>query len=104
MKTKRYEILLPLVYNDGTKIEEEKFFQTNKELVDKFLATTTDTIIATGSWVYKGILYEDKLLRIRVDTEDTEEARNFFVNFKEKLKERFKQIDIWITAYDIEII
>ncbi|MBU1486762.1 hypothetical protein KKH56_01755 [bacterium] len=104
MRIKRYEILLPLVYNDGKEIEKEKFFRTDQELVEKFGATTTDTTIAIGSWVYKGVLYKDRLIRIRVDVEDTEDARKFLEDFKEVLKERFKQIDIWITGYDIEVI
>jgi len=53
---------LPLVYNDGKKVEKEKFFYTNQELVKKFGATTTDSIIAAGSWLYKGTLYNDKLI------------------------------------------
>ena len=35
MPLERYEILLPLKYNDGTPIEPEKFQQTRKELVEK---------------------------------------------------------------------
>jgi len=101
---KRYEILLPLVYNNGKKIEKEKFYIANQELVKKFEATTTDTIIATGSWVYKGVLYEDKLLRIRIDTEETKKSKDFFKKYKEVLKKRFKQYDIWITSYEIEVI
>lgn len=104
MRIRRYEILLPLAYNDGKEIEKEKFFQTDQELVEKFGATTTDTTIAIGSWVYKGVLYKDRLIRIRVDVEDTEDARRFLEDFKEVLKERFKQIDIWITGYDVEVI
>lgn len=104
MKLKRYEILLPLVYNDGEEIEKDKFFQTNEELVDKFGATTTDSIVATGSWLYKGVLYNDKLMRIRVDADDSRDTRKFFVGFKETLKKRFMQIDIWITAYEIETV
>ncbi len=44
----RYEILLPLFYNDGRRIEEEKFTETDKELVAQFSATSTDTIIVKG--------------------------------------------------------
>ncbi len=29
----RFEILLPLYYNDGRQIEQEKFTQTDEELV-----------------------------------------------------------------------
>jgi hypothetical protein len=42
VRLKRYEILLPLLYNNGLKIEKEKFLITNKELIERFGATTTD--------------------------------------------------------------
>ena len=42
MPLERYEILLPLKYNDGTPIEPEKFQQTRKELVEKFGAITVE--------------------------------------------------------------
>ena len=46
MKLKRYEILLPLMYNDGTVIEKEKFDQTNEELLSEFGAVTFDSLMA----------------------------------------------------------
>lgn len=52
MKLRRYEILLPLVYNDGTKIEKEKFLITNEDLLNKFCATTTDSTRIVGRWLY----------------------------------------------------
>ncbi len=104
MKLKRYEILLPLLYNDGQKIEEELFLITQEELADKFGATTTDTARIVGKWIYQDQLYEDRLLRIVIDVQPTEEIERFFKAYKETLKERFKQIDIWITSYEIEII
>lgn len=64
MKLKRYEILLPLLYNDGQKIEEELFLITQEELAGKFGATTTDTARIVGKWIYQNQLYEDRLLRI----------------------------------------
>jgi len=48
VKLKRYEILLPLLYNDSSKIEKEKFLITNEELVEKFGATTTDLTRIVG--------------------------------------------------------
>ena len=100
----RYEILLPLFYNDGRRIEEEKFTETDKELVAQFSATSTDTIIVKGHWIYQSTLYEDKLVRVRIDTEDTPLNLEFIRNYKEILKERFQQLDIWITAQQIEVI
>ena len=104
MKLKRYEILLPLTYNDGSPIEPEKFEQTIEELINQFGAATFDSVIASGHWVYKGILYKDELIRFRVDVGESSETRKFFEEYKKVLKERFNQIDIWITVNDIEVI
>lgn len=100
----RFEILLPLYYNDGRQIEKEKFLKTDEELVREFGATSTDTVIVSGRWIYQGILYEDKLIRIRIDAEDTPANRNFLKQYKETLKARFEQQEIWITAQQIELI
>ena len=102
-RTKRYEILLPLTYNDGTPIEAEKFDQTAEELCERFGGITQDTIRVTGTWKYGGTRYRDELLRMRVDTNDPS-ATEFFRAQKETWKQRFQQIDIWITASEIEII
>lgn len=100
---KRFEILLPLDYNDGAQVEPEKLDQTAEELSDRFGAITQDTIGITGSWKYGGSRYRDRLLRICVDTADIE-AKGFLKAYKEALKVRFNQIDIWITSQEIEII
>lgn len=42
MPFERYEILLPLKHNDGTRIEAEKFQQTRRELVSRFGALTME--------------------------------------------------------------
>jgi hypothetical protein len=62
MSTRRYEILLPTRYNDGTPVEPEK------------------------------------------DAESNAENRAFFREFKDRLKTRFRQIDLWIISYEIKIL
>src|SRR5947209_14359566 len=69
-RTKRFEILLPLNYNDGTDIEAEKFNQTAEELCQRFGGVTQDTVRIAGTWQYGGTRYRDYLLRIRIDTSD----------------------------------
>jgi hypothetical protein len=92
-----------LNYNDGSDIEAEKFDQTAEELCEHFGGVTQDTIKVIGTWRFGGTRYRDKLLRIRIDTNDPT-ARSFFRKHKEHWKERFRQVDIWITAHLIEII
>jgi len=51
------------------------------------------------------VTYEDLLLKYVVDVEsDTSEIQAFFRDFKEKLKTRFRQFDIWIVASPIRLI
>ena len=69
MPFERYEILLPLNYNDGTPLEPEKFQETRRELVEQFGALTMDAPTIAGLWTSSGPEYRDELLRFVVDTE-----------------------------------
>lgn len=100
----RFEILLPLFYNDGRAVEDQKLVQTDDDLVALFGATSTDTVIVRGHWLYQSTIYEDRLVRIRIDVEDTPLNWQKMRDLKEVLKVRFEQIDIWISAHRIEII
>jgi hypothetical protein len=100
----RFEILLPLFHNDGRPVEQEKFLQTDDELVQLFGATSTDTVVVRGRWLYQSTLYQDQLIRVRLDVEDKPETWQAVRAFKETLKSRFDQLDIWITAHRIEVV
>ena len=104
MSRRRYEILLPIKYNDGTPVEPEKFFQTREELVATFGAVTTSPELLRGVWLREGQRFEDENLRMVVDVEVTAETRKFFHGLKETLKARFHQFDIWIVSYEIEVV
>ena len=100
----RFEILLPLFYNDGQPIEPEKFLATDDDLVATFGATSTDQVTVRGRWKYQSTVYSDQLIRVRVDVEDVEANRDAMRQFKETLKLRFDQLDIWITAHRIDVV
>jgi hypothetical protein len=38
-----------------------------------------------------------------VDVTDSPEVRDFFRAYKEVLKARFQQLDIWMTSYPVEV-
>ena len=100
----RFEILLPLFYNDGRPIEPEKFLATDDDLVQAFGATSTDQITVRGRWKYQSTIYSDQLIRVRVDVEESAENLETMRALKETMKARFEQIDIWITAHRIDVI
>jgi hypothetical protein len=53
----RFEMLLPLFYNDGRPVEKEKFVETDDELVRLFGATSADTVAVRGRWLYQSVIY-----------------------------------------------
>jgi hypothetical protein len=50
------------------------------------------------------VIYRDNNTRLVLDVKDSRENRDFFTALKETLKERFKQLDIWITSYIVDVV
>ena len=101
---RRYEILLPLRFNDGKVIPDELIGATLLDLRTRFGAISVETQTIRGTWSYLGEEFRDDLVRVFADVANDDDAREFFTEFKETLKQRFQQIDIWITTYPIEVI
>ena len=99
---RRYEILLPLLFNDGAPVPDELSGQSLLELRQQFRAVSSETQIIRGYWEHEGQLYRDDLMRIFVDVHDDAEARRFFARWKEQLKVRFRQLEIYVTIHPLE--
>jgi len=94
---------LPTRYNDGTPVEQAKYWATAEDVVAQFGAVTWQPEILRGIWIRQGIRYEEENVRFFVDVEDTPEHATFFAQFKLTLKERFRQIDLWVVSYEIRL-
>ena len=101
---RRYEILLPLRFNDGQPVPDAAVGDTLIELENQFGAVAWETQIIHGRWHHAGQVFEDDSVRIVVDVDDLPESREFFRQFKERLKTRFRQIDIWMTTHTIDVV
>ena len=101
---RRYEILLPLFFNEGRPVPEALLAQTFLELREKFGAASWETQTVRGAWAHQGAIYEDNLTRFYVDVPDLPQHREFFREFKETLKGRFEQLEIWITSHPLDVI
>ena len=101
---RRYEILIPSQYNDGRPVPAELLTKTLLELEEQFGAVSCETQIIQGLWKQQGEVFRGRLVRVFMDVPDTTENRQFFVQFKERLKARFEQLEIWLTAHPIEVI
>jgi hypothetical protein len=95
-------MLLPLKYNDGRPVENEKILETREELLSRFDAVSFLPGTVQGIWIHQGVRYEDELLRVMIDVDDTLENHEFFVNLKANLCERFQQIEIYMAWQPIE--
>jgi len=101
---KVYDIYLPLRYNDGREIEPSKFDQTRKELVNRFGGLSVlpgQGLRIEGWWKSKDALFKDEIRIFRVFCTPDDE---FFKGYKETLKARFEQEEIFILSYDASAI
>ena len=101
---RRYEVLVPLVFNDGAPVPEALVTEAFMELRERFGAASWETQVLRGAWEHEGEIYQDNLTRFFVDVPDLPEHREFFKGFKERLKRRFNQLDVWITSHPIDVI
>ena len=101
---RRFEFLLPTRFNSGEVIPPEAFADTLLELEKQFGAVSSESQKIAGRWSHEGQLYRDESVRVFVDVPDLDANREFFRDFKERLKVRFQQIDIWITSYPLDVI
>src|SRR5690349_18723986 len=100
----RYEVLLPRRFNDGSPIPDALVAKTLREFRDRFGAVSIESHTIQGQWKYRGKVFHDELVRIFVDVEESPQTRRTFEQIKVRLKGRFKQIDIWMTTYPVEVI
>ena len=100
---RRFEILLPLRFNDGSPVPDGLVADALVELRHKFGAVSSETQRIEGQWQHAGQVYRDELMRVFVDVADTQQNRDFFLQFRERIRSRFRQVSIWMTSHPIDI-
>jgi hypothetical protein len=100
---RRFEVLLPLRFNDGRDVPGEWIAEAVLEIVDHFGAASYETQKVEGHWRHSGILYRDDLVRIVVDVADSPRNRQWMRQFKNRWKVRLEQLELWMVSYRIDI-
>lgn len=100
---RRYEVLLPKQFNDGTPVPDSFIADTVLELRDRFGAVSAETQTIQGIWIHGGKSFRDDLMRLFVDVPDDEDSHRFFVELKERLKQKFDQLEMWVVSYPIRV-
>ena len=101
---RRFEVLLPLRFNDDQPVPNELVADTLLELRQWFSAVSVETQTIRGNWKHEGQVYRDDLIHLFVDAPGLADSVEFFVESKERLKSRFQQIDIWMTTDPVEVL
>jgi hypothetical protein len=108
---KRVVILIPTHYNANNngireKINGDEYATTYMELTRQFGGCTYDPAVKHGGWIddSDGKEYYDENTTFYSDYDDTEENKQFLNDYKEILKARFRQKEIYMTTSTIEII
>lgn len=103
----RFEIRLPVYYNDKTEIETEKFEQTRDEIYKKFNAFT---LLGTTQGGWRNPITKESFIEpitgffIDVKKKDFDKAVKYLKKYKKILEKRFKQQEIYIVGYDLYVI
>jgi hypothetical protein len=100
---RRFEVLLPLRFNDGRDVPGEWIAESVLEIADHFGAASYETQRVEGRWRHSGVLYRDDLVRVVVDVPDSARNRQWMRQFKERWKVRLEQVELWMVSYRIEV-
>ena|SRR5438552_14591071 len=102
-KWRRYEVLLPLRFNDGQNVPPEWIAEAVLEVVERFGAASYETQLVEGHWRHRSVMYRDELVRIVVDIPDLAKNRKWMTAFKRTWKAKLKQLELWVVSYVIDI-
>ncbi len=100
---RRFEILLPLQFNDGRDIPPEWLAEAVLEIVENFGAASYETQKVEGHWRHQGILYRDNLVKIIIDASDEEANREWMREYKARWKAKLEQLELWLVSYTIDV-
>jgi hypothetical protein len=102
-KSRRYEVLLPVHFNDGKDVPEELLGEAVNEIVEQFNAATFYKEAVEGYWRHDETFFRDDLALLVVDVPDTAKNRQWMKAYKARWKQRLKQLEIWMVSYLIDI-
>lgn len=102
-KWRRFEVMLPLAFNDGRPVPDEWIGQAVRQIAEHFQGVAFETQAIKGIWIHKGRTYRDDLTRITSDVPDVPKSRRWMREFKAQWKARLDQLEVWLVSWRIEI-
>jgi hypothetical protein len=101
--SRRYEVLLPVRFNDKSDVPEDLLGDAFNEVVEHFGAASFFKEAVEGRWRHGETLYRDDLALLVVDVPDTAKNRKWIKAYKARWKKRLEQLELWMISYPIDI-
>ena len=102
-KWRRFEVLLPLQFNDGSDVPAELLAEAVLEIVDQFGAASYETQNVEGHWRHGGVIVRDNLVKIVIDTPDSQNNRRWMKQYKDRWLSKLEQTELWMVSYAVEV-
>ena len=102
-KWRRFEVLLPLQFNDGSDVPAELLAEAVLEIVDYFGAASYETQKVEGQWRHGGVLIRDNLVKLVVDAPDVVTNRRWMKQYKERWRSQLEQVELWMVSYSVDV-
>ena len=96
------EFLLPLTYNNGKRIEPEKFFMVKELLLRKFGGLSIYPIPTEGLWMdLDNNAYNENCKRFEICIKKSRKNIDWFSKYKRQLEREFKQKEIYMIMIEV---
>jgi hypothetical protein len=102
-KWRRFEVLLPLQFNDGSDVPAELLAEAVLEIVDYFGAASYETQKVEGQWRHGGVIVRDNLVKIVIDTPDSLSNRRWMKQYKDRWRTKLEQTELWMVSYAVDV-
>jgi hypothetical protein len=102
-KWRRFEVLLPLQFNDGSDVPAELLVEAVLEIVDHFGAVSYETQKVEGQWRHGGVIVRDNLVKIVIDAPDSLSNRRWMKQYKDRWRSKLEQTELWMVSYAVEV-
>ncbi|MBY0522947.1 MAG: hypothetical protein K2R98_06095 [Gemmataceae bacterium] len=100
---RRYEVMLPLQFNDGSEIPVELRSEAVLDIALHFGGASYEAQSVEGHWIHNGTHYRDNHAKLVIDLPETVKNRRWMKAFKARWKERLQQLELWMVSYRIEV-
>ncbi|MDB6035117.1 MAG: hypothetical protein JWM16_5455 [Verrucomicrobiales bacterium] len=98
---REFEVYVPLLYNDGRPVEEDKIIHLKARLVEVFGGLTHFPQENEGLWKIGSFTYRDKIVILRVLSSDIAKAHSFFTGLKREMLNDWGQADVLIIEREV---